>query len=128
MKRSDDFSEIGEWLRSHKPEISPPPGLEARIQRALGSENRSQKHHRPFWMWFALPPAFACLVFFLLPKKPESAPVVDTAQKNPQTTPAETIITTTDPLLAESKALGHDLQRASGFLIHCLPSIGEGER
>jgi hypothetical protein len=128
MKRSDDFPEIGDWLRSHKPEITTPPGLEAGILRSLDPEIRTQKHRRPVWMWFALPPAFACLVLFLLPNKPESTSVVDAAPMNSKTTPAEMIITTTDPLLAESKALGYDLERAGGFLIHCLPSFGEGGR
>lgn len=123
MKRSDDFSEIGEWLRSHKPEISTPPGLEAKIQRALNSENRIQTHRRPVWMWFAIPPAFACLVFCLLPKRPESAPVVDAAPKDSQAAPDEMILVTNDPLLAESKALSRDLERAGGFLVNCLPSL-----
>lgn len=127
MKPSDDCHEIGEWLRSHKPEITAPADMETRILRAIRDDAQPKHVSRP-WIWWLLPPAAACLLLVLLPHQEKPETTVETKAAASGNGTAGLLETTNDPLLAESKALGRDVQRASGFLIHCLPSVGGEER
>jgi hypothetical protein len=124
MKPSDDFREIGEWLRSHKPEIAAPPTLETRIVLAIRDDPQSKPRALGPWIWWLLPPVAACLLL-LLPQQGQTEPTVETqAEVSADAASTSSLLgKTSDPLLAESEALGRDVQRASGFLIHCLPSF-----
>lgn len=124
MKPSDDFHEIGERLRSHKPEIAAPADLETRILRAIRVDPPPKPHVSRPWIWWLLPPAAACLLLVLLPHRGQPDSTAETQAASPPETAVSLLETTNDPLLAESEALGRDVQRASGFLIHCLPSFG----
>ena len=123
MKPSDDFHEIGEWLRSHKPEIAAPPALETRILRAIRDVPQPRPRASRPWIWWLLPPAAACLLLLLLPHQGQPESTVETQAEVSADATSSLLENTNDPLLAESQALGRDVQRASGFLIHCLPSF-----
>lgn len=125
MKPSDEYHEIGEWLRSHKPEITAPADMETRVLRAIREDAQPKPHVSRPWIWWLLPPAAACLLLVLLPHQGKPETTVETQAAASGDGTASLLETTNDPLLAESKALGRDVQRASGFLIHCLPSFGD---
>jgi len=128
MNPRDPFHEIGDLLRSQKPDPQPSPGMEMRILRALPSR---EKASRRIWPWFLLPPAVAMGVVILWPKPAPQAvvsqhttPVV--AQPiEPATT--EEVTLTSNPLEREKLALQRDASRAGRFLIDCLPSLGGNE-
>ncbi len=128
MKPSDDFHEIGDWLRSHKPEIAAPPALETRILRAIRDNPQPRPRASRPWIWWLLPPAAACLLLVFLPNQRQEDSTVETRPAAPVDSTTNLLAATNDPLLAESEALGRDVQRASGFLINCLPSFGGEER
>ena len=128
MNPRDPHHEIGDLLRSQKPDPQPSPGLEMRILRALPSR---EKVSRRIWPWFLLPPAVAMGVLICLPKPPQqtaisqnTAPEVDKPLK-PATTEEATL--TSNPLEREKLALQRDASRAGRFLIDCLPSFGSNE-
>ena len=119
MKPENSFQEIGELLRSQKPDVTPAPGLEQRILHALDRHQRPPS--RPRWPWLLLPPAFAAITFLLWPAPPASLPNIAR-----QPLPVEPVISLTDlgnPLSTETTALSRDAKRAGDFLINCLPSI-----
>lgn len=124
MKPSDDFHEIGDWLRSHKPEIAAPPALETRILRAIRDVPKPRPRASRPWIWWLLPPVAACLLLLLLPHQGQLESTVETKAEVSTDAAPGLLETTNDPLFAESEALGRDVQRASGFLINCLPSFG----
>lgn len=133
MKPDESFSEIGAILRSRKPQVVPPTGMEARILRALAAGPR--RTVAPRWPWLALPPAFAAaaLGIFWHPTGGDSttasraaAPAVVTGASPLQSVLGRSWsqqIHFTTPLDSESLALAHDARRASDFLIDCLPSL-----
>lgn len=133
MKPDESFPEIGAMLRSRKPLASPPPGMEARILRALAAGPR--KTAAPRWPWLALPPAFAAaaLGIFWHPTGEDSttasraaAPAVVAGASPLQSVLGPSWsqpIHFTTPLDSESLALAQDARRASDFLIDCLPSL-----
>jgi hypothetical protein len=123
MKPEESHHEIGEHLRSQKPDIATPPGLEQRILQALDRHQRPAP--RPWWPWLLLPPAFAALSLLLWPRP--AAPVPEIAREPlPVAAPIEPAISLAglgNPLSAETTALSRDARRAGNFLIDCLPSI-----
>jgi hypothetical protein len=128
MNPRDPFHEIGDLLRSEKPDPQPSPGLEMRILRALPSRERAT---RRIWPWFLLPPAVAMGVVILWPKPAPQAvvsqqtdPVIEKPIE-PATKEEPTL--TSNPLEQEKLALQRDASRAGRFLIDCLPSLGSGE-
>lgn len=123
MKPSDDFHEIGEWLRSHKPRIAAPPELESRVLHAVRNTPHGRSRSSRPWIWWLLPPAAACLLPLLAPHRKAPEPTVGTPAAASVDT-GSLLDSPRDPLLAESEALGRDVQRAGGFLIKCLPSLG----
>jgi hypothetical protein len=135
MKSDKSFDEIGDLLRSRKPEFSTPPGLETRILRAL--DQRQRPAPKSWWPWLLLPPALAALVLLMWPilspphsettarQAPDSAPSSPDSEMDPagSNEPVITLADAGDPLTAESDALSRDVQRAGDFLINCLPSV-----
>jgi len=128
MNPRDPFQEIGDLLRSQKPDPQPSPGLEMRILRALPS--REKASHR-IWPWFLIPPAVAMGVVILWPKPTPQAvasqhttPVV---QQPIEPAATEEGSLTSNPLEREKLALQRDANRAGKFLIDCLPSLGGNE-
>ena len=127
MNSREPFHEVGELLRSQKPDLQPSPGLEMRILRALPSRENSTS--RRVWPWFLLPPAVAMGVILLAPK-PSTPPMV-TQHPEPvkelrlEPDIAESALSN-NPLKHETLALQRDAKRAGRFLIECLPSL-EGE-
>ena len=138
MNSPEPFDEIGDLLRSHKPDPQPSPGLETRIVRRL--VRREPAFIRRAWLWFLLPPATALGIVLLWPS-PSVPPPVVAAEVPP---PAEGVVTPADgvvppaegvaaieaaPLLAnnplelEKRALQNDARRAGRFLMDCLPSL-----
>jgi hypothetical protein len=126
MKPHDPHHEIGDLLRSRKPDPRPSPGLEGRIMRAL-----PERKSRAVWPWFALPPAIAMAVVMLLPEAPPPANHVAAGSPGgvaPESPPWEADLrTAANPLQREKLALQRDASRAGRFLIDCLPSLGSGE-
>ena len=122
MKSHDPFDDIGELLRSHKPDPQPPPGLEARILRAIEARKPAG---RTIWPWFILPPAAAMATVLLWP---EPAPQAAVTRHDPP--PQEAVekeappVLSDNPLERETLALELDARRAGQFLINCLPSLG----
>lgn len=132
MKSEDPYTEIGDLLRSRKPETGAPPGLEGRILRAIGQE----KHRRlpvHWWRWLLLPPAAALLLVITSPQKKEDPkPGIAGGHETPKTTPqviaegedqATAAVATMNPLERESQALKRDAERAGRFLLDCLPTV-----
>lgn len=133
MKPEETHTEIGDLLRSRKPEIATPPGLEGRILREIG-----QQKHRPspihWWRWFLIPPAAALLMVVFSPKDDDARgtkvitrldplPPESTDKTAPENTQAMTATDTVNPLERESQALKRDAERAGKFLLECLPSV-----
>jgi hypothetical protein len=129
MNSPDPFDEIGDLLRSHKPDPQPSPGLEARIVGRLVS--REPAFIRRAWPWFLLPPAVALGMVLLWPAPPAPLPVV---AQDPPPTEAPAVATAepavesapllaNNPLEREKRALQNDARRAGRFLIDCLPSL-----
>lgn len=129
MNSRDPFHEIGDLLRSQKPDPQPSPGLEMRILRALPSREPSLA--RRIWPWFLLPPAVAMGVVILWPKPGPQAVVSQHPKpviENPiEPATKEELTLTSNPLEQEKLALQRDASRAGRFLIDCLPSLGSGE-
>jgi hypothetical protein len=127
MNPRDPHHEIGDLLRSRKPDPQPSPGLEMRILRALPSREKSSR----IWPWFLLPPAVAMGVVMFWPKPGIQAVVShhpdSVIERTTEPASAEEIILTSNPLEREKVALQRDAQRAGRFLIDCLPSLGSGE-
>ena len=123
MKSEDPFHEIGELLRSHKPDPRPSPGLEGRILRSLPPRQPSPAAGR-FWPWFLLPPAAAAGIVLLWPE-PVAVPVITRQEPPPVPVvePRAAAIFQANPLEQEKLALQRDARRASRFLIDCLPSL-----
>jgi hypothetical protein len=135
MKSGKSYDEIGDLLRSSKPGVSTPTGLEMQILRAL--DERRHPAPESWWPWLLLPPACAALTLVMLPLlTPQSAEINDhrsTITSTPstvtETDPAGpdshvlTLVVSGNPLAAESDALSRDMQRAGDFLVACLPSI-----
>jgi hypothetical protein len=152
MNSPEPFDEIGDLLRSHKPDPQPSPGLETRIVRRL--VRREPAFIRRAWLWFLLPPATALGIVLLWPSPSVPPPVVAAEVPPPAegvvtpaegvVTPAEGVVTPADgvvppaegvaaieaaPLLAnnplelEKRALQNDARRAGRFLMDCLPSL-----
>ena len=132
MKFDDDNTEIGDLLRSRKPEIAVPLGLEGRILRSVGQ----QKHRarpRYWWRWLLVPPAVALLMVIFSPQGEEgTSPTtrLDPLQgKNegrttaPEDKTAIAAAESLNPLERESQALKRDAERTGRFLLNCLPSV-----
>lgn len=129
MKSEDPYTEIGDLLRSRKPEAGAPPGLEGRILRAIGQE----KHRRlpaHWWRWLLLPPAAALLLVIASPQKKEDPkPGIAGGHDPVRMTPpviedqATAAVGTMNPLERESQALKRDAERAGRFLLDCLPTV-----
>lgn len=132
MNPRDPYHEIGDLLRSQKPDPQPSPGMEMRILRALPSR---EKASRRIWPWFLLPPALAMAVVMLWQKpeshepKPGSQALFLHHQTSAVENPIEPAIPQevtlmSNPLEREKLALQRDASRAGRFLIDCLPSLG----
>lgn len=122
-----DFHDIGDLLRARKPEPpAVPPGLEARILRAVEQRARPRPERHPRWLWFVLPPAFAAaaLWFMSFPREPAKPAVSRVAAPEILPDPLGSFVDSANPLFAETSALTRDAERAGGFLINCLPSLG----
>lgn len=122
-----DFHEIGDLLRARKPEPpAVPPGLETRILRAVEQRARPRPERRPRRLWFVLPPAFAAAALWFLPFPQEPAKPAVSREAAPVTLPdpVGSLVDSANPLFAETSALTRDAERAGGFLINCLPSLG----
>jgi hypothetical protein len=137
MKPEESFPEIGQLLRSHKPDTPVAPDLEARILRAVNQRVRPPAKRR-LWPCFALPPAFAAVALVLLNRPPSPAPTLAGDHRGtptpPQVIPAAdpapdaivSLVESANPLLGETAALSRDAKRVSGFLMDCLPSVASG--
>ena len=136
MKPEDPHhDDIGELLRARKPDVPVPPGMEARILRALDSQQQLKRESRVhWWRWLLIPPALAMgLVLLFATKDSKSPPSSSIVRKgNPvvvptplpeQDGPSVVSIYEGNPLLAESKALSRDAERTGRFLLDCLPSV-----
>ncbi|MCW1926605.1 hypothetical protein OKA05_28895 [Luteolibacter arcticus] len=129
MNPRDPHHEIGDLLRSQKPDPQPSPGLERRILHALPSREKAVA--RRIWPWFLLPPAVAMGVLIFSPKAnspsgvvQRPAPEAKEKDDRPETTDA---VFSKNPLERETVALKRDASRAGRFLIDCLPSMGGNE-
>lgn len=122
MKSHQPYDEIGELLRSHKPQVAPPPGLEARILRSLAPRERSLTSR--IWPWLLLPPAMAMGVLLLRPFAQKPSPVAHVDTPPPPVMVAPNAPVDINLLESESLALERDATRAGRFLIDCLPSFG----
>lgn len=134
MKTEDSHAEIGDLLRSRKPETAVPPGLEGRILRAVG-EQRHRRNPIHWWHWLLLPPAAALLMVVFSPQGKEDLKPVVTGGHDPEpmTNRVEAVeakddrstatVNTMNPLERESQALKRDAERAGRFLLDCLPSV-----
>lgn len=123
MKHHDAHDEIGALLRSQKPGIEIPAGLEGKILRELDRRQRPAPAKR--WLWFAMPAAMATALV-VLSSKPEIKPAEPNPHVVQQNTGKEEAdpATEANPLKRESLALTRDARRAGRFLIDCLPSAG----
>jgi hypothetical protein len=128
MNPPDPHHEIGDLLRSQKPDPQPSPGLEMKILRALPSR---EKATRRIWPWFLLPPAVAMGVVMLLPKPALHSVVAQTpkpeVEKSIEPAIPQEVTLMSNPLEREKLALQRDASRAGRFLIDCLPSLGDNE-
>lgn len=135
MNPSDPHHEIGDLLRSQKPDPQPSPGLEMKILRALPLHEKST---RRVWPWFLLPPAVAMAVVLVWPKPGTQAVHHQTqsvflhhqtqaAEKPIEPAIPQEITLMSNPLEREKLALQRDASRAGQFLIDCLPSFGSNE-
>lgn len=141
------FDEIGDLLRSNKPDPQPPPELEARILLAL--RRSAPRVERRVWLrrWFVLPPALAmaaslatvALVLMRTGPQPDAsvvAPISSTSKAAdvlsplpivppiaPDTASVWSAIVQENPLEMEVRALQRDANRATRFLIDCLPTL-----
>jgi hypothetical protein len=122
MKSHEPYDEIGELLRSHKPRIAPPPGLEARILRSLAPREPSLISR--FWPWLLLPPAMAMGLLLLRPTYQRPSPTTHVNTQPPALAAPPIYPDYINPLESESLALERDARRAGRFLIECLPSFG----
>lgn len=138
MKTDNDYSEIGDQLRSRKPECVTPPFLQARILHAL--EGRAPETRVRPWGWLAATAGLAALAVaaWSLPEykgagdsrslaraTPKEAQTID-----PQISPQIDVAGLLDknPLDSTTAAVGDDLKRAGGFLIRCFPTLeGAGQ-
>jgi hypothetical protein len=127
MNSPEPFDEIGDLLRSHKPDPRPSPGLEARIVRRLVS--REPTFIGRAWPWFLLPPATALGMVLLWPA-PSAPPPAVAADPPAPAAPAEAVaaveaapMLASNPLELEKRALQNDARRAGRFLMDCLPSL-----
>jgi hypothetical protein len=116
----DSYSEIGELLRSHKPDPRPGPGLEARIMQSLRPVEPAATSR--FWPWLLLPPAVAAGMVLMWPQ-PAPLPAVTQQVPAPPVAAAPPAVLGDNPLERESLALRNDARRASRFLIDCLPGL-----
>jgi hypothetical protein len=124
MPREPDH-EIGELLRSHKPDPRPSPGLESRIVQSLRTPETSAAPARN-WLWFLLPPAVAAAIVLMWPPPAPQAAISRLDPAAPASTAvssAEPADTGMNPLERESEALRNDARRAGRFLINCLPGL-----
>lgn len=121
MNPEEPHDEIGEMLRSSKPQVIPPPGLEARILRSL--EPRERKPAIRLWPWLLLPPAMAAVVLMLRTAPPDRPPVARIDPPVKITMPGKEPVRWKNPLETESLALQRDVRRAGNFLITCLPAL-----
>jgi len=132
MKHDDPFQEIGDLLRSHKPDPQPSPGLEARILREL--DRRQRPEPVSWWKWLVVPPALAAVALLLWPREqdPASQTVVEgsTVPSRTEETrePEPLLIDDSNPLKVETAALRRDAKRAGRFLIDSLPTLSAAER
>jgi len=136
MNSAEPHDEIGDLLRSRKPDPQPSPGLEMRILRALGRPVPQPKRGIPR-IWFFLPPALAALLLVLQwqrPLTPASGAVASAGGMAPELLekdvegfefPVIADLLEGNPVQAEARALQRDAGRAGRFLISCLPSISE---
>ena len=126
MKREDPFQDIDDLLRSKQPDPLHSPGLESRILRALDQQQRPTPYR--WWPWLALPPVLAAAAIMLDHRPPaleNSTPLAETTiPADPSVEPALSRMLAENPLKNETRSLGRDVERAGGFLIDCLPSIG----
>ncbi len=122
MKSREPFHEIGDLLRSHKPDPRPSSGLEMRILRSLSPREPSRR----LWPWFLLPPAVALGILLLWPdlSPPSAAVTLDDPAPPPPVENEAPLIFPANPLEREALALRRDAGRAGRFLIDCLPSLG----
>jgi hypothetical protein len=126
MNPRDPFHDIGDLLRSRKPDPRPTPVLESRILRAISSTGPAPRR----WPWFLLPPAVAMGVILLWPE-PAGLPSVS-IRPDPEAGRVDPAGSAEpgfmhNPLEREKLALQRDARRAGRFLIDCLPSLGGGE-
>jgi hypothetical protein len=118
----DPYHEIGELLRSTKPDPRPSPGLEARIVRSLPATSPAGGGR--VWRWFLLPPAVAAAIALMWP---QPAPQPVTVRPDAPALATEPRLEPPDPnpLARESLALRNDARRAGRFLINCLPGLAD---
>ena len=118
----DPYHEIGELLRSRKPDPRPSPGLEARIVQSLPATGSGGSGR--IWPWFLLPPAVAAAITLMWPG-PASQPVA--LRPDPSAVAVDPRPESSDPnpLARESLALRNDARRAGRFLINCLPGLAD---
>lgn len=126
MKLPESHDEIVDLLRSHKPQVEVPAGLEARILRSLQTKERSLMSR--IWPWLLLPPAMAMGILLLRPSYQKPSPIAHVAAPVEVPRPVVVEVGPTpvfmNPLENESLALERDAGRAGRFLIDCLPSFG----
>ncbi|QJE97687.1 hypothetical protein [Luteolibacter luteus] len=137
MKPEDDYTEIGNLLRSRKPEVDVPPGLEGKVLRAIGQQKHRSKP-LDWWRWLLVPPAVALLMVVFSPlaeEKTKHATRIDPAptRNEEKTTEQETekavaAVDTMNPLERESQALKRDAERAGRFFLDCLPSVSSATK
>lgn len=134
MKPDPSQSQVDDLLRSFKPPVQAPPGLESRILRAVQTCDNKIPGSRFRW-WFLLPPACAALAAVIMvtrhiePAHPSRPPAAQPTVAAAQDSPAAASFTSTpvNLLEAEADALARDLRRAGGFFIHCMPSVATVE-
>lgn len=116
----EPYHEIGELLRSHKPDPRPSPGLESRIVQSLRTPEPAAPDRN--WLWFLLPPAVAAGIVLMWPQ-PAPQPVISRIDSVPSPVAIESSDAGQNPLERESAALRNDARRAGRFLINCLPGL-----
>jgi hypothetical protein len=124
MKHHEPYDGIGDLLRSEKPQVVPPRGLETRILSSL--ESREHSRICRIWPWLIFPPAAAIgLLLLFQPFDRKSSPVtgIDMPRSEAMASRLPSV-RFENPFERESLALRRDAQRAGRFLIHCLPSLG----
>lgn len=116
----EPYHEIGELLRSHKPDPQPSPGLETRIVQSLRTPKPATTGR--IWPWFLLPPTVAA-GFVLMWPQPRPQLEVTRHALPPAAANGVPGRLENNPLERESQALRKDARRASRFLIDCLPGL-----